>query len=769
MRPGLLIALFLTGALVAAQPFSTAQDANLSFVFLTSGTSSVFVHIPDGWSAPKTSSEFSCPADWIRDAEFSRYVHCACAAPCTSLLQEGAIDFATQSPNASGNYSWNVLAYDQGGKPVYNATPLIEVQTRPKLGLEVGFPSVLLADFPAIFEARLSNGGQAAAESINVTLKILTQDGRDASDHFSYTTPKGIRVGGSDVYLFNVTIEPKSPEKGNYVFSLGGVGYDGNSKDTARASISKEFQILKGANLGVLSLQSQNQLSEKQPFNATVLLKNEGDVPAGRIKVDLVSESAAGRQVLGSSETDEVGVSLVKTLTLAAQAPASGTYTLVPEVTYLEAVSGRTKTAKGQTPLSQGTLTVQTPTALSLSNPSPTLEAFTFDNFTLQVVSVNTGTATAVDASVRLEKVLGGCDLVGLSQKKIGMLASGTNLSTAWTFSTPQDGGVCKFFFQATALDQNSREVVESAVLVSDVPIKARELAKLAVPNLTFFQKDGQWYVTRPLNSSDWSQEVGPNSRLELLVEQVAKRQDQLEARLKSLQVRLEAKATDLPVGSKSLRSELTVDLLTPPPSDSTLDLQILPATDANLPDLASLSGITLGRPLAVVKVDKGKLSNKQEIDTATIILDLEKSAVDAVGGPDYVRMVRDDEGQVTLIPVRLLSSTDSQYRFEAFSQGGLSLFALYAVEQAVPEEKPKSITGEVVLSQFYTKGYAAILIVVVLVGLFVAMRFKNRPETARHKGVTHYDAPAEKPKKPGLPPWEQHKVDKAKKGLDDV
>src|SRR3989338_4599386 len=192
-----LTVLLLSGLAVAA--YSTNQETAIDFPFHAENASSVFVKIAPGWTGPKASSDFLCPADWFRDADFSNAIHCACAAPCRSFLNNGNLTLFTTTPSKEGNYACNVLAYSESGKIILNESQNVTVQTPARLDLRLIGINTLLVDVGLPLSGSLSNVGQGNAQQVRLLFRVLDPEGRDVTSEFSAKFPENLTLtGGSN-------------------------------------------------------------------------------------------------------------------------------------------------------------------------------------------------------------------------------------------------------------------------------------------------------------------------------------------------------------------------------------------------------------------------------------------------------------------------------------------------------------------------------------------------------------------------------------------
>ncbi|MBI5035832.1 hypothetical protein HZC09_00675 [Candidatus Micrarchaeota archaeon] len=749
-----LLAVFVSSAL--AVTVSTAKNS-----------SSVFVNLPQGWDSPKESSEFTCPENWYRDADFEGKVHCACSPPCKDFISDGKIGVSTRAPNASGEYAWKILAYDSSGKVVYEESPIVKVENPPDLQMTINGALAMVENDKIVLNAVLENKGEATAGAVNFSLKVHTPEGYDVTDKFKFTLPGQASIEGSHKFSFDLVLSTDSAPIGEKIIAIGGVGEDENSKKTVRGSGTHNITVSKPALLGVLSVSSPAIISKGQLFELGVLMRNDGGVPAERANVTVYAKKGETIRYVGSAVAGTVEPSGLQKAFMNVSIAESGSYVLEPKVSFIEAYSEKIKdaaTAAGI--LANPGILVQEPAKLEVSLLPEKSEVYTNEELRVKLKIANAGEANSMGTKVVFGKATGGCELVGAKENIAGVLAAKREAEQEWVFATGNEGGTCKLFFQASGSDANSGETVFSRVVVEDVTVNAREKASFNDIGVDFFQKGGEWYALKPLKEKDWDFALGPNSKLSVLVEKIAEKQDAIEARLRSLEITLEAKAAEMQGGS--VKSEVTVQLLKPPSKDASVDLKILPPTEQNALKLTEISGVVLKKPLALVKVDKTDLKNNVDIDSANVKVEVEKKEVDSTGGPDNVIMVREDQGEYSILPTRLLSQTAKTYVFEAFSENGLSLFALYSVEQIVPEEKVSPATGNITASQFFDKGYLAILVVVILMAVFAVIRMTKR-KSGGNSGILDLETRPRQPQPPDLPPWEKHRIDKSKNLPEDV
>ncbi len=727
---------FLLFGLASATTLTIGQPINASFQFDSQkNLSSVFVYFPENWQSAESPSQFSCPFDWFKDADFNRRIHCACAAPCLSKLAEGKMLLSTAAPQAAGNYSWKIHGYSPEGSLSYNSTLSFEVQNPPRILVSFDAPQLFLAGKENAVNLTLSNGGQALLENVSLEF-AFTKDGNNASSLFSVQTTSIPALAGGSRGSVLLKVTPLADDAiGGIVMGVAAKAVDSNNLNPVAAETTRIIQVRKPALLEVtLGTPSPMRASAGQRIFVAAKVDNRGQTAANNVNITLYSDGTA----IASRQLSSVEGGGSITLPFDAVLRQSGTHGLVAKASYAEQLTGEQLSTEAPAVVSE----IQAPVALGLQ--ADAIALYSNEAKKVTVALRNTGEAPALDDSISVLKVVGGCELVGSAKQERDVLEKEVAVFD-WTILAPSYGTQCTVFVQAVATDANSGDEVQSGVLQVPVAVTAKSTASfgsLKDSPLSFSMRDGQLFAKSSDPSYGWSIPLNNDSsvaRLIALVEEVSRKQDSLEAQVRMLTLVADARASNVS-GGAPVTAKVAVQLRKMPSPDASIDVIILAPSGAEAElfgKLAKDNGLQLGEAAALLKVDKIKIANKQEIASANVTFSVEKKWVDAHGGPEAMQAFRSDGDTLQVLNTQLAGSTPSDYLFLAESPDGLSLFALYSVERMKPQKPAEadSKTG-LISSALQTQAYLAIVVVLAVALFFHLAKGGDRLRRTGGKGL---------------------------------
>ncbi len=684
-------------AVLSPDHLSSNQGNSVLSFSVAGNASSVFLYYPKELAL--SNENLICPVGWFKDAEFREYLHCACASPCNSV-EKPVVNVSLAVP-APGNYPWRVVHY---GSVEGSDSEVLTVETPAQLLVSFIFPSVVVSGQSVSVPFVLRNDGEAVAKNVSVSLKGLAID----SNPVVFDRVSGIVQG-------NLTASVLGVQPGSYPVVLEARGSDEFSGNSLLVNSTDDFELKRKAQLEISLDEPVIRVVKGRSFDVTGLVRNAGASKALGITVS-TDLTERGFALLDFKSPTSLEGAVGNDVSLSLSMQETGVFEGSVFVSGVDGVSGEHLLASA--PVS---VIVQKPSDLIVVGQLSSSQVVSAGGqvFSYSAVVKNQGESAARDVTALLSTA-GACS-VDAPVKQAGLLASGEEKTLSWLVKSRDFGGDCVL----TVVPGSNDAVTSSSAKLkaSSSSIAVQSFASMSLAGLktdlagNSVLLDGERVVT---DSSD-------EKLIVPLSDSTGKRVGIVELFRKGdvlVSARFAADSPSFDLLEKGKASASLSVGLNSVPGNSSVSLNLT----GSLPEGLSFAGVASEKGLSLESKPVVLVVGKNELEANSVTGAQVNFALDPiwVGQGKDVRVFRESEGKLELLPTAL-SGTDSSGRLlYSANSSGLSVFAVYVVSELDGADRNSPATGLVSASGI--EGFGSLIFVaLLLVFAYVFYRKKQK------------------------------------------